>query len=204
MGIQALCYDNGTIGEGSYGKVYRATLPPGSKWPGSKYAVKVVDIIAEEGCNIKDTPSFRSMEQEICALRECVRCPQIVEVLGVNVCSGRLMVVMELCEHGSISDILRRIPGDLAETDIRIIIREVLMALKYLHDRKRIHRDVKAGNILVTKRFCIKLADLGISYQLQTAETCNTQIGSPYWMAPEVIKGIPYCTKADRCAFGIS
>merc|ERR1719281_220698 len=82
---------------------------------------------------------------------------------------------------------------------------EVLIGLKYLHDGKKIHRDVKAGNILITKAFRPKLADFGISCQLQnTWAKRNTQIGSPYWMAPEVIKGVAYNAKADIWSLGIT
>ncbi|CAJ1337550.1 unnamed protein product [Effrenium voratum] len=81
----------------------------------------------------------------------------------------------------------------------------VLLGLQYLHDGKKIHRDVKAGNILLTKAFQPKLADFGISCQLQnTWARRNTQIGSPYWMAPEVIKGEAYNATADIWSLGIT
>eukprot|EP00439_Symbiodinium_sp_Y106_P033960 s3790_g4.t1 len=81
----------------------------------------------------------------------------------------------------------------------------VLRGLQYLHDTKKIHRDVKAGNILLTGQFQPKLADFGISCQLQnTWARRNTQIGSPYWMAPEVIKGEAYNATADIWSLGIT
>eukprot|EP00913_Durusdinium_trenchii_P013078 g12278.t1 len=82
---------------------------------------------------------------------------------------------------------------------------QVLRGLQYLHDGKKIHRDVKAGNILLTTAFQAKLADFGISCQLQnTWARRNTKIGSPYWMAPEVIKGEAYNAKADIWSLGIT
>eukprot|EP00419_Tripos_fusus_P046552 CAMPEP_0172820756 /NCGR_PEP_ID=MMETSP1075-20121228/15475_1 /TAXON_ID=2916 /ORGANISM="Ceratium fusus, Strain PA161109" /LENGTH=496 /DNA_ID=CAMNT_0013661475 /DNA_START=164 /DNA_END=1652 /DNA_ORIENTATION=- len=149
------------------------------------------------------------MEQEIQFLRACSSCPQIVQVYGVRIIldavPARVMVVMELCEHGSVSDILKKLQCGLTEDEIRIIIRETLLALRYLHDDKKIHRDLKAGNILVTNRFWPKLADFGISCQLQnTWARRNTQIGSPYWMAPEVIRGVSYNAKADIWSLGIT
>merc|ERR1719330_789233 len=149
------------------------------------------------------------MQQEISVLRDCTSCPQIVQVHGMDVTTSfptRLTVVMELCDHGSVSDILRRVPGGLTEAEIRIIIRETILGLKYLHDDKKIHRDVKAGNILLTKRFNPKLADFGISCELQnTCAKRETQIGSPYWMAPEVIRaGFGYNTRADIWSLGIT
>jgi len=195
------------IGEGSYGKVYRALVPS----TGAIYAVKVVEICVEqdESCNPRETSAYKTMLQEINVLKDSRSCPQIVQILGVEVPRDsypmRLMVVMEHCDHGSVSDILRKLQSGLTEDEIRIIVGEVLLGLKYLHHDKKIHRDVKAGNILVTKDFCPKLADFGISCQLQnTWARRNTQIGSPYWMAPEVIKGVAYNTKADIWSLGIT
>jgi len=117
----------------------------------------------------------------------------------------QLLVVMELCEHGAVSDILRKLQGPLLETEICIICFEILRGLKYLHDDKKIHRDVKAGNILIGRDFQPKLADFGISCQLQnTWARRNTVIGSPYWMAPEVIKGVSYNAQADIWSLGIT
>lgn len=195
------------IGEGSYGKVHRARLPS----TGAKYAVKTVEICMgeEEWGNPQTSSAYRTMEQEINVLKACTHCPQIVQVLGVEVPTDvfpmRVKVVMELCENGSVSDILWRLQEGFSEVEISIIVREVLLGLKYLHDDKKIHRDVKAGNILVTKSFRPKLADFGISCQLQnTWARRNTKIGSPYWMAPEVIRGVSYDAKADIWSLGIT
>lgn len=194
------------IGEGSYGQVHRARLPS----TGGIYAVKVVDVCVGDDTrkNPRESSAYRTMEQEVEMLKSCAGCPQIVQIFGVNVRNAspmRLMVVMELCDHGSVSDILRKLQSGLTEAEIRVIVREVLLGLKYLHDDKKIHRDVKAGNILITKDFWPKLADFGISCQLQnTWARRNTQIGSPYWMAPEVIKGVAYNAKADIWSMGIT
>lgn len=201
------CTQDCLIGEGSYGKVYKATLPS----TGAIYAVKVVEISVQidEHIDLKDTEQFKTMEQEISILRDCSNSPQIVQVYGVEVASAPphwVRVVMELCEHGSVSDIMRKLSGGLMEDEISIIVREILLGLKYLHDDKKIHRDVKAGNILIARSFRPKLADFGISCQLQnTWAQRNTQIGSPYWMAPEVIKGtVGYNNKADIWSLGIT
>lgn len=197
------------IGEGSYGKVYRARLSSTS----TIYAVKVVeiDLDQDDAQKFKDTSAYKTMEQEISILKTCVSCPQIVRVFGIGVRFGedqkaRVMVVMELCDHGSVSDLMRRLGKALVEAEIRVIVREVLLGLKYLHDDKKIHRDIKAGNILLTKTFCPKLADFGISCELQnTCAKRETQIGSPYWMAPEVIKaGFGYNSRADIWSLGIT
>lgn len=191
------------IGEGSYGKVHRATLPS----TGAIYAVKSVEIWQED---LKKSDAIKTMEQEAEVLRACANCPQIVQTYGVCCVESlgglaKVLVAMELCDHGSVSDVLRKLQGRLQENEISIIVREVLLGLKYLHDDKKIHRDVKAGNILIARDFRPKLADFGISCQLQnTLARRNTQIGSPYWMAPEVIKGIAYNNKADIWSLGIT
>lgn len=189
-------------------KVYRAQLPSSK----ALYAVKVMEISieTEDAVNPKETNAYKTMEQEVNVLRACINCIQIVQVLGVEVITvgnqpARLNVVMELCEFGSVSDVLRKLQGPLKEQEIRIIAGEVLKGLQYLHVEKKIHRDVKAGNILLTNEFQAKLADFGISCQLQnTWARRNTQIGSPYWMAPEVIKGEAYNATADIWSLGIT
>eukprot|EP00929_Paragymnodinium_shiwhaense_P000483 TRINITY_DN100721_c0_g1_i1.p1 TRINITY_DN100721_c0_g1~~TRINITY_DN100721_c0_g1_i1.p1 ORF type:complete len:518 (+),score=112.28 TRINITY_DN100721_c0_g1_i1:143-1696(+) len=195
------------IGEGSYGKVHRASLPG----TGTVYAVKVVEICIDSDDhrdNPRDNSAFRAMEQEISVLMSCRGCPQIVQIFGVDVTTRfpmQLMVVMELCDHGSAADILRRLHGAMTETEVRLIMREVARGLLYLHEDKKIHRDVKGANILVTKDFKAKLADFGISAQIEnTLARRVTQIGSPYWMAPEVIKGVAYNAKADLWSLGIT
>lgn len=194
------------IGEGSYGTVHRALLPSKKEI----YAVKVVEVEQDpDAFNPKDTHQFKTMEQEINVLRACASCPQIVRTFGVDLpvtkSPMQLLVVMELCEHGAVSDILRKLQGPMLESEICIICSEILRGLKYLHDDKKIHRDVKAGNILIAKNFQPKLADFGISCQLQnTWARRNTVIGSPYWMAPEVIKGVSYNAQADIWSLGIT
>mmetsp|Transcript_120859 Transcript_120859/g.188816 ORF Transcript_120859/g.188816 Transcript_120859/m.188816 type:complete len:488 (-) Transcript_120859:90-1553(-) len=197
-----------SIGEGSYGKVHRARLPS----TGAIYAVKSVEICVEVGeqDDLKNSAAYKTMELEINVLRACMNCPQIVQIYGVDIVSqsvglAKIMVVMELCDHGSVLDVLRKLQGGLTENEICVIVREVLLGCKYLHDDKKIHRDIKAGNILISADFRPKLADFGISCQLQnTLARRNTQIGSPYWMAPEVIKGIAYNNKADIWSLGIT
>mmetsp|Transcript_7183 Transcript_7183/g.19670 ORF Transcript_7183/g.19670 Transcript_7183/m.19670 type:complete len:400 (-) Transcript_7183:268-1467(-) len=191
--IKSLVFE-AQIGEGSYGKVHRARLPS----TGAIFAVKVADICPE------DIAAVKTVEREIAVLRACMSVPQFVQIYGVGMAQDSLKVVMELCDYGSVSEILRKIEC-FEELEIRIIAHEVLIGLKYLHDDKKIHRDIKGGNILLTRDFQPKLADFGISCQLSnTLSVRNTGIGSPFWMAPEVIKGHPYNAKADLWSLGIT
>lgn len=163
------------IGRGGFGVVYRGIIKSNQQ----EVAIKQIDLE-------QDTTDLIEINKEIQILSEC-KSPQITSYYGSFVKNYKLWVIMEYVDGGSIFDLLT--PGIISdETTIAYIVKEVLLALKYLHNQGKIHRDLKSQNILVNKRGEIKLTDFGVSTQLSSNfSKRNTTVGTPYWMAPEVI-----------------
>jgi len=116
-----------------------------------------------------------------------------------------LWVVMEFCDGGCLTDILDEYATvPLNERQIAYCCRETLLGLCYIHDGNRIHRDIKSDNLLLTTKGEIKISDFGYAAQLGEAKSKrNTIVGTPYWMAPELIRGQDYTNKVDCWSLGI-
>ncbi|KAJ8395903.1 hypothetical protein AAFF_G00027860 [Aldrovandia affinis] len=187
----------GELGDGAFGKVYKAR----SQTTGSLAAAKVIEVRSEE--------QLEDYITEIDILATC-RHGNIVGLLHATFFEGWLWILIEFCPGGALDDIMLELERGLSEQQISEVCCQTLQALCYLHQRHIIHRDLKAGNILLTLEGQVKLADFGVSAQnTNTLQRRATFIGTPYWMAPEVIlcetsKDNPYSCKADIWSLGIT
>eukprot|EP00042_Codosiga_hollandica_P042164 m.383945 g.383945 ORF g.383945 m.383945 type:complete len:485 (-) comp56260_c0_seq2:1134-2588(-) len=178
------------LGEGSYGSVYKAL----HKTSGRIVAIKQVPIDSD----------LQEIIKEISIMQQCDSA-NIVKYYGSYFKDSDLWIIMEYCGAGSVADIMRLRKQTLKEDQIACILKGTLKGLEYLHSKLKIHRDIKAGNILLNMDGVAKLADFGVAGQLaDTMAKRNTVIGTPFWMAPEVIQEVGYDTVADIWSVGIA
>ncbi|XP_011604387.1 mitogen-activated protein kinase kinase kinase kinase 4-like isoform X13 [Takifugu rubripes] len=170
------------VGNGTYGQVYKGRHVK----TGQLAAIKVMDVTEDEEEEIK---------LEINMLKKYSHHRNIATYYGAFIKKSppghddQLWLVMEFCGAGSITDLVKNTKGNQLKEDwIAYISREILRGLAHLHAHHVIHRDIKGQNVLLTENAEVKLVDFGVSAQLdRTVGRRNTFIGTPYWMAPEVI-----------------
>ncbi|GCE98140.1 hypothetical protein ZYGM_002097 [Zygosaccharomyces mellis] len=181
------------IGTGKFGVVYKGHHARTKQ----VYAIKVLNLDSDED-------EVEDVQREVQFLASMKQTPNITHYYGSYLKDTTLWIIIEYCAGGSLRTLLR--PGKIDEKYIGIIMREVLIALKYIHKDNVIHRDIKAANVLITNEGHVKLCDFGVAAQLnQSSLKRQTMAGTPYWMAPEVImEGVSYDTKVDIWSLGIT
>ncbi|KAG0034219.1 hypothetical protein BGZ81_005758 [Podila clonocystis] len=183
------------VGRGAYGSVYKGVENATQQ----VVAIKVLNLDTEE-------EDVSDIQREIATLSQLKNCDSqnITRYHGSFLNGTKLWIVMDYAAGGSIRSLLRM--GKIEEKCIAVIAREVLQALGYLHKHGIIHRDIKAANILLTDEGRVQLCDFGVAGQVtMNSLKRNSFVGTPYWMAPEVIKeGQTYDYKADIWSFGIT
>ncbi|CAJ0953463.1 unnamed protein product, partial [Mesorhabditis belari] len=193
------------VGNGTYGQVYKGRHVKTAQLA----AIKIMNISEEEEEEIK---------LEINMLKKYSHHRNIATYYGAFIkklpsSTGKhdqLWLVMEFCGSGSVTDLVKTCKGAIKEDWIAYICREILQGLYHLHQNKVIHRDIKGQNVLLTDNAEVKLVDFGVSAQLdKTVGRRNTFIGTPYWMAPEVIvcddnPDATYDSRSDLWSLGIT
>ncbi|KAG5719270.1 Cytokinesis protein sepH [Termitomyces sp. T112] len=179
-----------SLGKGAFGQVYRAL-----NWAtGETVAVKEIQL-----SNIPKAELGEIMS-EIDLLKN-LNHPNIVKYKGFVKTREYLYIILEFCENGSLHAILKRF-GKFPENLVAVYISQVLEGLVYLHDQGVIHRDIKGANILTNKDGTVKLADFGVASNTTTGVRDDAVVGSPYWMAPEVIEQSGATTASDIWSVG--
>lgn len=210
-------------GAGASGRVFRACRRSD---PSVVVALKVIPIPplpaeGTPGSGAAPPAAVAAVAREIAFLRACDH-PNVVAFRGAYYKAGALWLAMEHCAGGSAASVRAR--GPLNERQIAVVLCGALRGLAYLHARRKLHRDVKGANILLTRSGRVKLADFGVSAQLpgsllasgeeldgeeQRGETPppfqrGTFVGTPYWMSPEMIQDGAYDHKADIWSLGVT
>lgn len=180
------------IGKGSFGEVYKGREISSGKI----VALKLVDLEkADEEIDV--------IQREIKVMSQ-ISNPHVVQYYTSLMRGSTLCIVMEFMSGGSLKDLIDSV-GPLPEEAVATVMKALCKGLDYVHKGHKLHRDIKAANILLSAQGDVKLADFGVAGQMtSTVRQRNTFVGSPFWMAPEVIQESMYNEKADIWSAGIT
>ncbi|XP_033234903.1 serine/threonine-protein kinase 10 isoform X2 [Drosophila pseudoobscura] len=187
----------GELGDGAFGKVYKAQHKEHRRFAAAKM------------CTLEDEENLSDHMVEIDILSE-IKHPNIVELYEAFSLEDKLWMLIEYCDGGALDSIMVELEKPLTEPQIAYVCKHMTEGLTFLHKNKVIHRDLKAGNVLLTMEGGVKLADFGVSAKNKhTMQKHDTFIGTPYWMAPELVlcetfRDNPYDHKVDIWSLGIT
>ncbi|XP_039148021.1 serine/threonine-protein kinase 10 isoform X1 [Drosophila simulans] len=187
----------GELGDGAFGKVYKAQHKEQKRFAAAKM------------CQLEDEENLSDHMVEIDILSE-IKHPNIVELYEAFSIDDKLWMLIEYCDGGALDSIMVELEKPLTEPQIAYVCKHMTEGLTFLHRNKVIHRDLKAGNVLLTMEGGVKLADFGVSAKNKhTMQKHDTFIGTPYWMAPELVlcetfRDNPYDHKVDIWSLGIT
>lgn len=185
------------LGDGAFGKVYKALHREKKIWAAAKI------------CKLEGENDLNDFMVEIDILTECKH-HNVVDMHEAYYWDGKLWMLIEYCDGGALDSIMVDLDKPLTEPQIAYVCQHMVRGLEYLHKMHIIHRDLKAGNVLLTIDGGVKLADFGVSAKNKhTLQKHDTFIGTPYWMAPEVVscetfRDNPYDYKVDIWSLGNS
>ncbi|KXZ52483.1 hypothetical protein GPECTOR_9g527 [Gonium pectorale] len=177
------------IASGAFSNLYKGT------YCGQEVAVKILKDVHD------DSSQYQEFLQEVAIMRK-VRHKNVVQFIGACTRKPNLCIVFEFMSGGSVYDYIRR-EGPLKLSAILKLAADVARGMDYLHQRKIIHRDLKAANLLMDDNAIVKIADFGVARVIETTGHMTAETGTYRWMAPEVIEHKPYDEKADVFSFGV-
>ncbi|KAK7953785.1 Serine/threonine-protein kinase MST20 [Apiospora saccharicola] len=190
--------------EGDPREIYRNFTKIGQGASGGVYTGNTRNsnaLVAIKQMNLEQQPKKDLIINEILVMKDSSH-PNIVNFIDSYLTGGELWVIMEYMEGGSLTDVVTF--NIMTEGQIASVCRETLRGLQHLHSKGVIHRDIKSDNILLSLEGCIKLTDFGFCAQINEAHNKRTtMVGTPYWMAPEVVTRKEYGRKVDIWSLGI-
>ncbi|KAJ6241716.1 serine/threonine-protein kinase tao [Anaeramoeba flamelloides] len=180
------------IGRGAFGSVSKAL------YSSTKEIVAIKKVPIDE-----NDDEIEELVKEIAIMKNLIN-PNIVRYYDTYFMETHLWIVMEYCGGGSLDDIIKLTKTTLNEDQIISVVKSALEGLAYLNKKNKMHRDIKAGNILMSDECVAKLTDFGVSAQVTESKKRNTVIGTPYWMPPEMIQEVGYGLNGDIWSLGIT